>query len=249
MDKIFENWRRYLEEGEQKEVLTEASPAALAKKAGRGLKSVAKDVKSVAKDVAAGTKKAPQMAKDTAKSAALGAKERGYLARGRGGEQQAKMKAGDISTLQDLADLLGAAKGTKTAKGVEKKVAKQIFGAIPGGTAAKSLGDFLRKAYFGPDKAKTRTALDVLNVDDKLSNIVSDEIEDEFLDAIQARVDQFPREKWPELKIASLNMDDLLRKYLSDKYEKRTVVMPKGAEKHVAQVDIEDEGETEEEDD
>jgi hypothetical protein len=96
----------------------------------------------------------------------------------------------------------------------------QVLGLIPGASNAKTTFDFLRAAFEKPDTKKTQTWLDKLDIDDEMSAIIDDTVENGFLkimaNTIEAESDTKPLE-------SDFNMNAKMVDYLKDKYEGRTV--------------------------
>jgi len=90
---------------------------------------------------------------------------------------------------------------------------------IPGAATAKSLWDIAKSMYSLPDDKKTNTGLDFLNVDDEVSAIVDDTIENDFLKTLAGRLKALP----DETPLQQINMTNLLAKFIADKFSQRTV--------------------------
>ena len=134
----------------------------------------------------------------------------------------------EINTVGDLKKILAQAKGAK-ALGQGKEAIKDlavgaIIDVVPGLGTAKSLFDVFKSTYSLPDEKRTGTALDVLDVDDEVSAIVDDNVENAFLKKLESETNNLP----DDTPLANLNMTRLLAAYLRDEFKQRTVVMPKG---------------------
>ena len=107
-------------------------------------------------------------------------------------------------------------KGTKIGN-VAVDVALNV---IPGIGAAKTTFDFIKAAFFKPDTKKTNSWLDKLDIDDEMSSIVDDTVENGFLEmiakTIESESDDTPLEQ-------DFNMNQKMVDYLEDKYDGRTV--------------------------
>jgi len=80
-----------------------------------------------------------------------------------------------------------------------------------------SLAKGLRSMYWAPDDKKTDTDLDLLNIDDDVSKIVDDNIEEKFFNDILKRLESLPDD-------ADIpNMTKELSDYIADGYNERTV--------------------------
>ena len=95
-----------------------------------------------------------------------------------------------------------------------------LIGFIPGAEAAKTTFEFIRAAMSKPDTKKTKTWLDKLDIDDEMSAIVDDTVENGFMqtmsNTIESKLDNQPLE-------SDFNMNAEMVEYLRDKYEGRTV--------------------------
>jgi hypothetical protein len=125
-----------------------------------------------------------------------------------------------METYGDLKKAINAIKlkqkGTKVG-GLAIDVALDM---IPGIGAAKTTFDFVKAAFGKPDTKKTKTWLDKLDVDDKMSSIVDDTVENGFLQtiasAIESESDDTPLED-------DFNMNSKMVNYLKNKYDGRTI--------------------------
>ncbi len=130
----------------------------------------------------------------------------------------------ELKTYGDLKKVLKAIvlkqKGEKVMAQGKEVALDTLLGLIPGAGAAKTVLGFIQAAVKKPDSKKTNTWLDKLDIDDKVSQIVDDTIENSFMDAMAKKVEQQPEDK--ELN-ADFNMNIELQKWLSNTYDKRTV--------------------------
>ena len=94
------------------------------------------------------------------------------------------------------------------------------LGAIPGLGAAKTTFDVVKAAFFKPDTKKTNSWLDKLDIDDEMSSIVDDTVENGFLEmitkTIESESDDSPLEQ-------NFNMNQKMVDYLKKKYGGRTI--------------------------
>ena len=97
-----------------------------------------------------------------------------------------------------------------------------VLDAIPGASTIKSLFDLVKPLYSQPDDKKTNTALDKLNIDDEISAIVDDTIEDNFLKDLSQSLEKLP----DETPLENVDMTKELAQYIAKKYNKRTVFKP-----------------------
>ena len=130
-----------------------------------------------------------------------------------------------LETYGDLKTLLNKINKDQKIQGVLSK-GKEVgidflVGLIPGGTAAKSGYDLLKGFVNKPDTKKSNTWLDRLDIDDEMSKIVDDTVENGFIqamfDTISAKPDDEPLED-------TFDMNDEMGKYLEKEYKRRTVV-------------------------
>jgi hypothetical protein len=95
-----------------------------------------------------------------------------------------------------------------------------VIGLIPGAEAAKTTFDFIKAAVTKPDSKKTKTWLDKLDIDDDMSKIIDDTVENGFIQTmakiIEKESDSKPLEQ-------DFNMNQKLVDYLKDNYQGRTV--------------------------
>ena len=131
-----------------------------------------------------------------------------------------------LNTVGDLRKALSKAIGAKRmgkAKDAAKDIAVgAIFGLVPGAGTAKSVFDIAKSIYSLPDDKKTDTALDYLNVDDDVSKIVDDGIENAFLKVLTNELKKFK----DDVPLENLNMTKMLNNYIMRQYNKRKVDSP-----------------------
>ena len=130
----------------------------------------------------------------------------------------------ELKTYGDLKKVLKAIslkqKGEKIVSQGKEVAIDTLLGFIPGAGAAKTVLGFLQAAVKKPDSKKTNTWLDKLDIDDKVSQIVDDTIENQFMDAMAKKIDQEVDDK--ELG-DDFNMNTELQQWLANTYDKRTV--------------------------
>lgn len=130
----------------------------------------------------------------------------------------------ELKTYGDLKKVLKAIslkqKGEKIVSQGKEVAIDTLLGLIPGAGAAKTVLGFLQAAVKKPDTKKTNTWLDKLDIDDKVSQIVDDTIENQFMDAMAKKIDQEADDK--ELG-DDFNMNTELQQWLANTYDKRTV--------------------------
>jgi hypothetical protein len=95
-----------------------------------------------------------------------------------------------------------------------------VLGSIPGIGAAKSTFDVIKAAFLKPDNKKTNSWLDKLDIDDEMSSIVDDTVENGFLEviakSIESERDDAPLEQ-------DFNMNQKMVDYLKKEYGGRTI--------------------------
>jgi hypothetical protein len=129
-----------------------------------------------------------------------------------------KEDANDVQTISDLRTLINKAIKKKKLKGSAKAGLEGVLDVIPGLGAAKSVAGALKALYSLPDSSRPKGALGSLDVDDDISAIVDDSIENKFLNAMAKRL-----ESMPEGPLTDFNMTNFLADYISSKFNKRTV--------------------------
>ena len=130
----------------------------------------------------------------------------------------------NLETYGDLKQLLNSIskrqKGEKIISKGKEFALDQILGLIPGASNAKTAFDFIKTAISKPDGKKTNTWLDKLDVDDDMSQIVDDTVENGFMQAmtksIESEQDTKPLED-------DFNMNAKMVDYLKKTYSGRTV--------------------------
>ena len=95
-----------------------------------------------------------------------------------------------------------------------------VLGSLPGIGAAKTTFDFIKAAFLKPDNKKTNSWLDKLDIDDEMSAIIDDTVENGFLEmitkTIESKRDDSPLEQ-------DFNMNQKMVDYLKKEYGGRTV--------------------------
>jgi hypothetical protein len=130
----------------------------------------------------------------------------------------------NLETYGDLKKLInGISKQQKGEKIISKGkefALDQILGLIPGASNAKTAFDFIKTAISKPDAKKTNTWLDKLDIDDEMSQIVDDTVENGFMQAMAKSIDSESDTKPLE---DDFNMNAKMVDYLKQTYAGRTV--------------------------
>lgn len=132
--------------------------------------------------------------------------------------------ANELKTYGDLKKLIQGIsrqqKGEKILSKGKEVVLDTLLGFIPFASAAKTTFDFMRAAISKPDGKKTDTWLDKLDIDDDMSKIVDDTVENGFMQmmakTIEGESDTKPLEQ-------DFNMNAKMVDYLKTHYGGRTV--------------------------
>ena len=127
-----------------------------------------------------------------------------------------------LNTYGDLRKQLELAKSSKSKNEFKCFALGLAIDAIGLGTIKSGI-DLIKNMYKLPDDKKTNTVLDTfLNVDDQVSAIVDDKVENQFLNSF---IDYVKRQDPDRL----LRDDDITQKlldFLSTQYDGRTMVVP-----------------------
>jgi uncharacterized membrane protein (UPF0127 family) len=110
-----------------------------------------------------------------------------------------------------------------------------IIDLLPGASTAKTTFDFVKAAFNKPDTQKTNTWIDRLDVDDQLSAIVDDTVENGFLKMMADVIEDKPD---GELLDVNFSMNNELINHLKKKYKGRTVSIDElkyGGQHHLTQ--------------
>lgn len=130
----------------------------------------------------------------------------------------------ELKTYGDLKKLIKSiTTGQKKDKLINKGASlalDQLLGFIPGASNAKTAYEFIRTAVSKPDTKKTNTWLDKLDVDDNMSKIIDDTVENGFMTIMSKAIESESDTKPLEL---DFNMNQKLVDYLKTSYQGRTV--------------------------
>lgn len=133
----------------------------------------------------------------------------------------------DVETVGDLKQIIKKAKQAKLksqAKGGVADKAHDIMSGmlldlLPGGATIKTLYDVIFATYQLPDSKRTGAAFDVLNIDDQVSAIVDDPIENAFIKKLVATLKNLP----DDTRLEKLDMTKLLVKFIENEFDNRTI--------------------------
>jgi len=126
----------------------------------------------------------------------------------------------DIETYGDLKQLIDIIQSDEKDAKVGKVVVGALLSAVPYLDAAKTVFDLAKAAYGKPDSKKTNTFIDKLDVDDEVSAIVDDTVEDNFLAFIAKDMESKPDDA---VIPKDFSMNDELQQYLEKEFKQRTV--------------------------
>jgi hypothetical protein len=124
-----------------------------------------------------------------------------------------------ITTKQKVSAIIGGGK-SKASDIVLDAAVEALKATIPGIGLAKQAFDIFKGAAKKPDTKKTNTWLDKLDVDDEMSAIVDDTVENGFIQAITKSIESEPDDKPLE---SDFNMNDRMIGFLQSKYQGRTI--------------------------
>jgi hypothetical protein len=132
----------------------------------------------------------------------------------------------DVKTVGDLRAVIKYAKfkkqGKEGAKGLASTVADivvdEIQGMIPGFATVKNLAMAAKSAYKLPDDAKAG-ALASLNVDDDVSKVLDDAVENQFLDGYLKGLIALP----DDAELESIDVSKALENWMAKKYNNTTI--------------------------
>jgi hypothetical protein len=125
-----------------------------------------------------------------------------------------------METYGELKQAINAIKLKQKGVKIGNVVVDVVLGSLPGIGAAKTTFDFIKAAFLKPDNKKTNSWLDKLDIDDEMSAIIDDTVENGFLEmvtkTIESENDNTPLEQ-------DFNMNQKMVDYLKKKYGGRTV--------------------------
>lgn len=126
----------------------------------------------------------------------------------------------ELKTYGDLKKVIKAISTKQKGEKIGNVALGVITGLIPGADAAKNTFDFIKAAIGKPDTKKTKTWLDRLDVDDQMSAIVDDSVENGFMQTMAKSIESQPDDK--ELE-QDFNMNAKMVDYLRNKYGGRHI--------------------------
>lgn len=126
----------------------------------------------------------------------------------------------DLKTYGDLKKVIKAITLKQKGEKIGDVAIGTVIGFIPGAEAAKTTFDFIKAAVSKPDNKKTKTWLDKLDIDDDMSKIVDDTVENGFMQMMSKTIEGEPNDKQLE---QDFNMNQKLVNYLKTNYQGRTV--------------------------
>jgi hypothetical protein len=124
-----------------------------------------------------------------------------------------------ITTKQKVSAIVGGGK-SKASDIVLDATVEALKATIPGIGLAKQAFDIFKGAIKKPDTKKTNTWLDKLDVDDNMSKIVDDTVENGFIEAMTKSIESEPDDKPLE---SDFNMNARMVGFLQSKYQGRTI--------------------------
>jgi len=126
----------------------------------------------------------------------------------------------ELNTYGDLKKVIKAISLKQKGEKIGSIALDTIIGFIPGADAARTTFDFIKAAISKPDNKKTKTWLDRLDIDDEMSAIVDDTVENGFMQMMAKTIEAEPDDKPLE---PDFNMNAKMVDYLKEKYEGRTI--------------------------
>ena len=126
----------------------------------------------------------------------------------------------ELNTYGDLKKVIKAIALKQKGEKIGNVALGTLMGFIPGAEAAKTTFEFIRAAISKPDSKKTSTWLDKLDIDDEMSAIVDDTVENGFMQMMSKTIESKPDNQPLE---QNFNMNAEMVNYLKDTYKGRTV--------------------------
>ena len=122
-----------------------------------------------------------------------------------------------INTLGDLRNALqGAARAKEQGlqAAAEKSPAAELVIDLIGPDSIKTIDSAIRQMYIQPDNKKTQTGLDYLNVDDDISAVTDNNVENDFLNNFIKEFDGLP----DNLPLVDVDMTKMLSNFIKKNY-------------------------------
>ena len=94
-----------------------------------------------------------------------------------------------METYGDLKKTIKAISRKQKGEKIGKVAVDAVISAVPGAGAVKSVYDLVKASFGKPDTVKTDSWLDKLDVDDHMSAIVDDTVENDFLEFISKEIE------------------------------------------------------------
>lgn len=126
----------------------------------------------------------------------------------------------ELNTYGDLKKVIKAISLKQKGEKIGQVALDTVVGFIPGAEAAKTTFDFIKAAFSKPDTKKTNTWLDKLDIDDQMSAIIDDTVENGFLKMLANTLENESDTKPLE---SDFNMNAKMVDYLKNEYGGRTV--------------------------
>jgi hypothetical protein len=126
----------------------------------------------------------------------------------------------ELQTYGDLKRIINSIKLQQKGEKIGQVALDTVIGLIPGAEAARTTFDFIKAAFEKPDTKKTNTWLDKLDIDDDMSKIIDDTVENGFLQTISKTIESESDNKPLE---NNFNMNQKMVDYLKTNYSGRTV--------------------------
>lgn len=126
----------------------------------------------------------------------------------------------ELKTYGDLKKAIKAISLKQKGEKIGSVAVDTLLGFIPGMDVAKTTYDVIKAAISKPDDKKTKTWLDKLDIDDDMSKIIDDTVENGFMKTISNSIEKESDSKPLE---QDFNMNQKLVDYLKQNYQGRTV--------------------------
>ena len=95
----------------------------------------------------------------------------------------------ELNTYGDLKKVIKAIALKQKGEKIGNIALGTLMGFIPGAEAAKTTFEFIKAAISKPDAKKTSTWLDKLDIDDEMSKIVDDTVENGFMQTMSKTIE------------------------------------------------------------